>query len=220
VESIPVELHNGSTTIATKRGSVMLNPKLRLNYVLYVSRLNCSLIYSATNWWEFLQCNIYEKPLCDTWPYHKKPNWSECTMKRGIQLEETFPNKHTSQQGGFIWYMELQIRASFNSNVSKFSSIISNRNKGVLCDVCFCAKQTRITFPISENKASNYFDWIHCDIWGTYRVKSFSSAQYFLTTVDDSCWDVWVYLTNEKSEASQLLMKFCAMVDTQFGTKV
>ena len=45
-------------------------------------------------------------------------------------------------------------------------------------------------------------------------------AQYFLTIVDDATRGVWVYLLKEKSEASQLVKDFCAMVITQFETKV
>jgi len=65
-----------------------------------------------------------------------------------------------------------------------------------------------MSFPISENKASNCFSLIHYDIWDAYQVKSFSSAQYFLTIVDDASRTIWVYLMNEKSKASQLLMDF------------
>ena len=38
------------------------------------------------------------------------------------------------------------------------------------CDVCFRAKQTRLSFPIGDNKAINCFDLIHCDISGAYRL--------------------------------------------------
>ena len=38
--------------------------------------------------------------------------------------------------------------------------------------------------------------------------------------VHDASRDAWVYLMNEKSEASQLLLHFCAMVGTQFRTKL
>ena len=48
----------------------------------------------------------------------------------------------------------------------------------------------------------NYFDLIHCDIWGAYRIKYFLGAQYFLSMVDDARWGIWVYLMSEKSEAS------------------
>jgi len=104
--------------------------------------------------------------------------------------------------------------------LSKVSSFSSSKHKSDMCDVCLRSKQTRLPFPISENKASNCFDLIHCDIWGGYRVKSLSGARYFLTIVDDASRGVWVYLMNEKSEASQLLMDFCVMVETHFGTKV
>ena len=55
------------------------------------------------------------------------------------------------------------------------------------------AKQTHMSFPISENKVMNYFDIIHCDIWGGCCVKSSSSAQYFLTIVDDAGRGAWAY---------------------------
>jgi len=58
---------------------------------------------------------------------------------------------------------------------------------------------------VCDNKARDYFDLIHYDIWGGYRVKSLLGAQYFLTIVDDASRGVRVYLMNEKSEASQLL---------------
>ena len=82
------------------------------------------------------------------------------------------------------------------------------------------AKQTRMSFPISENKALNCFDLIHCDIWGPYHVKSFCGAHYFLSIVDDASRGVWIYLMKEKSEASQLLRDFCTMAKTQFGAQV
>ena len=65
-----------------------------------------------------------------------------------------------------------------------------------------------------------HFDLIHCDIWGAYYVKSFCGASYFLTILDDASRCVWVYLMREKSEASQIVKDFCAMVQTQFKTKV
>ena len=64
------------------------------------------------------------------------------------------------------------------------------------------------------------FDLIHCDIWGAYYVKSFCGASYFLTILDDASLCVWVYLMREKSEASQIVKDFCAMVQTQFKTRV
>ena len=47
IEPIPVELSNGTHTLAVKRGLVHLNPKLTLRDVLYVPNLKCSLISIA-----------------------------------------------------------------------------------------------------------------------------------------------------------------------------
>ena len=38
-----------------------------------------------------------------------------------------------------------------------------------VCDVCLRAKQSRDHFPIIENKATDIFELIHCDLWGGYR---------------------------------------------------
>jgi len=58
------------------------------------------------------------------------------------------------------------------------SSHVDGQNK--VCDVCFWAKQTRNYFPISDNKAKELFEIIHCDIWGPYRLPSSCGAHYFL----------------------------------------
>jgi len=43
-----------------------------------------------------------------------------------------------------------------------------------------------MSFAISETKALNRFDLIRYDIWGSYHVRAFCGAQYFLTIVDDA----------------------------------
>ena len=47
-------------------------------------------------------------------------------------------------------------------------------------------KTNLIAFPISENKASKYFDLIHYDILGGYHVKSLCATSYFLSKLDDA----------------------------------
>ena len=75
-------------------------------------------------------------------------------------------------------------------------------------------------FPISENKASNCFDLVHCDLWEPYRIKSLCGVQYFLTVIDDASTGVWIYLLKDKSEVSQHLKEFCVMIHTQFGANI
>ena len=64
LESILVELPNGSVIMATKRGTVCLSQNLKLNHVLYVPGLNCNLISIAQlieeNWYDM----TFTKELC------------------------------------------------------------------------------------------------------------------------------------------------------------
>jgi len=136
--------------------------------------------------------------------------------RRGLFVQA---NKVTSNG---LWHRRMghpssQILSKISTNIRLDGS---GKNKEEFCYVCLHVKQTRIPFPVSNNKASNYFDLIHCDIWGAYRVKYFCGASYFLTILDDASRGLWTYLMQEKSEASQLMKNFCLMVNTQFGTKV
>lgn len=42
----------------------------------------------------------------------------------------------------------------------------------------------------------------------------------FLTSVDDHSWAVWIYLLPDKSNVSQHIKDFLAMVETQFSKKI
>jgi len=64
-----------------------------------------------------------------------------------------------------------------------YSSLVQENND--ICDVYFRAKETRNPFSLSENKAKNLFEIIHCDLWGPYTVSSSYGSHYFLTIVDD-----------------------------------
>ncbi|XP_010473846.1 PREDICTED: uncharacterized protein LOC104753269 [Camelina sativa] len=88
------------------------------------------------------------------------------------------------------------------------------------CDTCLRAKQTRLSFPISENKTTKIFELIHCDLWGPYRTPTYSGARFFLTIVDDYSRGVWIHLLNDKSEAPTQLQNFLAMTTRQFNTPV
>jgi len=59
-----------------------------------------------------------------------------------------------------------------------------------------------LSFPISENKATSYFDLVPYDIWGTYRIESLRRPHYFLSNADDASRGTWVFFMKEKSEAS------------------
>ncbi|RDY11869.1 hypothetical protein CR513_03413, partial [Mucuna pruriens] len=74
------------------------------------------------------------------------------------------------------------------------------------CEVCFRDKQTREKIPLSEHKASNVFELIHCDLWGAYRTLS--------------TYAMWVYLLINKQEVLQMLHNFIALIEKQFCKQV
>ena len=100
-------------------------------------------------------------------------------------------------------------------DVRKNSEILNKH-----CDTCYRAKHTRDSFPLSDNKSSNLFELIHCDLWGPYRIGSSCGAYYFLTIVDDFSRATWVTLLVDKKEVSQTLKIFFAMIDRQFKKHV
>jgi hypothetical protein len=120
-----------------------------------------------------------------------------------------------------LWHQRLG-HASFQV-VEKIPNLCydkQNNSCTQTCDVCLRAKQTRDVFPISNNKAMQNFQLIHCDVWGPYRTLAMCGARYFLTIVDDHSRAVWVYLLNDKKEVSVRLRQFLIMVERQFDVCV
>ena len=68
--------------------------------------------------------------------------------------------------------------------ISSQIGLFENKGSDEPCDVCFKTKQTQLPFPLSNSKATNCFDLIHCDTWGGYKVESLCGAHYFLTIID------------------------------------
>ncbi|XP_074271134.1 uncharacterized protein LOC141595061 [Silene latifolia] len=61
--------------------------------------------------------------------------------------------------------------------IPSFNSLISN--KDTICDACHLAKQHRDSFDLNYKRASDFFELIHCDLWGPYRLASSCGAKYF-----------------------------------------
>jgi hypothetical protein len=101
---------------------------------------------------------------------------------------------------------------------SKFPYIVVD-NKGV-CDICHLARQKKIPFTVSMNKAVSPFDIIHCDIWGPISTQSIHGYSYFLTIVDDYSRFTWIMLMKSKVEARQKLIDFVNLIETQHNAKV
>ncbi|GJZ80942.1 retrovirus-related pol polyprotein from transposon TNT 1-94 [Tanacetum coccineum] len=55
----------------------------------------------------------------------------------------------------------------------------SNNSSNALCDSCTKAKHARTPFPISFIKTTSCFELICCDIWGGYRIPSYTRRDKF-----------------------------------------
>lgn len=89
-----------------------------------------------------------------------------------------------------------------------------------VCLTCPMAKFTKLSYQLSESRASKTFELIHTDIWGPYKVATRQKFRYFLTIVDDFSRMTWIYLLQYKSEYLQSLKSFCNFAHRQFNASI
>ena len=106
-----------------------------------------------------------------------------------VQPEEVEANRVSTCD---LWHQRLGHPSNKIMSLFSNSNGIPNKKRSdEVCDVCFRAKQAWLSFPISDNKAINYFGLIYCDIWGSYRIELLCEAHYFLSIVDDASRGTW-----------------------------
>ncbi|GJT55653.1 putative RNA-directed DNA polymerase [Tanacetum coccineum] len=120
----------------------------------------------------------------------------------------------------YDWHCRLGHPAELVMNVLKKSLNFDKSDKGLCCEVCQRAKQTREPFPLSDHVSSSLGELVHLDLWGPYRVTSSEGYKYFLTIVDDYTKAVWVYLIKSKDEVSHFITVFYNLIENQFNKKI
>ncbi|KAL6344223.1 hypothetical protein AAG906_035448 [Vitis piasezkii] len=88
------------------------------------------------------------------------------------------------------------------------------------CNSCQLAKSHRLPFSLSPSIAEKPIELIHTDLWGLSPVRSISGAHYFLLFIDDHTRFTWFYLLKTKDEAYPTFLKFQALIENQFNTKI
>ena len=198
-QPVMVGMPNGQNSVASKRGRVKLSSTIILYDVLYVPGLTCNLI-SVAQLVNELFCTVTNK-LCVIQDYSmRRPigvgeQRSWVFFFRDNQSEKALVNQVITRE---VWHQRLghpsdQVMSLLSGRIGSY-----NKEGSEVCDVCFRAKQTRSVFAIRDNQATN------CDIWGAYRIESFTAAHYFLSIVDDASRGTWVYLMKEKKKAKPL----------------
>lgn len=216
----PVVIPNGEAIPVKGRGECTLPGGVKINGVLYVPNFNCNLV-SVSRISKDLQCVVSFFP-------------DFCVMQ-GLRTRNLIGAGRC--QGGLYRIGMIKERRAMATTVDTWHKRLGHASKGKLsrvnffksnsvelsneiCDSCAKAKLARTPFPISMIRSNVIFDLIHCDIWGGYRIPSYTKANYFLTIVDDFSRAVWVFLIKHKSDASKCLVNFYKMVEVQFGKQI
>lgn len=118
-----------------------------------------------------------------------------------------------------IWHHRLGYASLSKLQLVEFEKPHIKENSSLFV-TCPLSKFTKLSFPISESRASAPFELIHIDIWGPYRECTRGKFRYFLTIVDDYSRSTWVYLLEYKSQALETLLAFKHYVETHFQRKI
>ncbi|CAJ2647171.1 unnamed protein product [Trifolium pratense] len=226
INPISIRLPTGHISIARFSGTIKFSNHLVLHNVLFVPNFTLNLI-SVSKMCKALGCTIsFNGSLCLI-----QEKESLKTIGSAKQVEDLYylhlANESvqassfsaTSLPSSALWHFRLgHLSSSSLSSMHLDFPFIDVDNKAT-CDVCHLAKQKKLSFPSSFNKASQCFELIHFDIWGPINVPSIHGHSYFLTAVDDHSRYTWLILMKHKSEAQSHVQNLIKMIETQFNGK-
>ncbi|KAJ0105972.1 hypothetical protein Patl1_17577 [Pistacia atlantica] len=218
-----VGLPNGDETMALKEGTVFLGEALILRHVLFVPNLKCNLISVSQLLDDSDLVMQITNKICAIQDRTSRKLIGAGERREGVYFFKGVASAHAFKAKGVgsseLWHMRMG-HPSFKvlEIIPEVGSLGRNNNKA--CDICFRVKQTRETFPSSDNRAKECFELIHSDLWGPYRVLAACGSIYFLTIIDDFSRAVWIYLLNKKIEVACVFKRFVAMIQRQFKKDV
>nr|KYP60468.1 Retrovirus-related Pol polyprotein from transposon TNT 1-94 [Cajanus cajan]KYP68078.1 Retrovirus-related Pol polyprotein from transposon TNT 1-94 [Cajanus cajan] len=201
-----IELPNGKQTITTEEGMITLNKHMVLHNVLYVPDLTCNLLSVSHLLVDLSYFVTFTNKLCIIQDRALMTLIGKSKQCDGVYWFRPFRQRQAYQaivgDKRELWHQRLghpSRKVDFllpnNNNGNKELNVIHEPR-----DICLRAKQTGSIFSLSNSRATNVFDLIHCDIWNAYTLSTRCGAHYFLTIIDDYSRAVWVYLMTDKSE--------------------
>lgn len=224
IATTAIGLPNGTYTMASEKGSVALGEGLKLAKVICVCKFNCFLV-SVSKLCKQLNCTItYFDYFCVIQDHTSRTLIGLCEQRDDVHYyKDTRPRQANAVNARCLWHRHLghpssEVLSFLPHSVGTVRS--KGENKDDICEISCYAKQTRNQILFSKNNAKNFFDLIHCDIWGPYGTPSSCGAHYFLSIVDDASQATGVYLMKDRTKMGKLLKEFIVMVQAQFNSKV
>ncbi|CAM8980748.1 unnamed protein product [Rhodiola kirilowii] len=226
VHPVSVKLPDGRISCSTKEGRVYMG-NICLSHVLLVPHLSCNLLSFAQLASDLSLLVLLTDKLCVLQEINSRTVIGVGRQLDGVYMLQALGSTASalsaqlSNNTTILWHRRLgHPSPSALASISVFGLNKEHCESLQPCDSCFKAKQTRMSFPDSLNKAADLFHLVHCDVWGPYSKPSFGGAHYFLTIIDDHSRTVWVYFFTAKSEVASLFQKFCVFVRQQYGCHV
>ncbi|XP_071728992.1 uncharacterized protein [Rutidosis leptorrhynchoides] len=119
-----------------------------------------------------------------------------------------------------LWHARLGHPSDQFLNVLKTKLSLKGDLNTKPCEICHKAKQTRLPFPLSEQKTTSLGELIHLDLWGPFKIQSREGFKYFLTIVDDYSRAVWIYMLKSKEDMYDNVFSFVQLLENQFTKRI
>ncbi|XP_012857659.1 PREDICTED: uncharacterized protein LOC105976934 [Erythranthe guttata] len=226
VSNARVVLPDSSMVLVNCIGDVQLTTHLVLHNVFYVPEFKFNLVSvsallhgsSYVVIFDEFSFSIQDRLMTQIGKGNKVQGLYVLDPVSASPIEHAFCNKISAT----VWHHRLghipQPKLAFLAK--KFSLSVDKISESSCCYVCPLAKQKRLHFSNSSSVSTAMFDLIHCDIWGPFKVPSYSGFHYFVTLVDDYSRFTWVHLLKTKSEVITVVPRFLKMVLNQFGKSI
>jgi IS30 family transposase len=214
------------------KGSIIILPNITLDSVLYVPKLDCTLL-SISKITRDLKCVTKFFPnLCEFQTLESGKtigNAEECAglyLLRVEKSEEKLKNNchvaaavSSDNNPVMMWHYRLG-HPNFIYLEKMFPSLFNKNKEHFQCEICQLSKHTRNHYSPQSYKPSKPFSLIHSDVWGPSRVHNITGSRWFVTFIDDHTRVTWVFLMKEKSEVGRIFEIYHKMVQTQFQSNI
>ena len=94
------------------------------------------------------------------------------------------------------------------------------KNIELICDACQLGKFKWANYPSRNNRTSEPFQILHCDVWGPSPTTDLLGNKYFLVCTDDYNRFSWVFLLKAKYVVSSSTRNLCLLIKRQFRKNV